>query len=472
MLIISTNRTLAIPKQMELATDNHHLIPGQQRQGWDALSGGASESPEVPMALPLNENRPGFLSPLPGATHSECYRPPLPPTVTVPEAVPLAARVQTQVERAVQDDSSGAQVERAVQDDSSGAQAERAVQQDECALLNIAAMLLAASRSEGLDNQAWNFTNQCHQDHLKPLLSSPEMEKVIDRMLECRNGSYRSQSRTPCLLVAAARSFNAIEPRIRTWKDFDISGLRAQAESGPSLTTCAQMVLQYEDWPEECKFEEHGLLQMDAGCACGATLKVPNLEPTTYQEEGEEDYTIPPISFLERDSRGLVMGSYCLRGFGRPCAQVRITHIPSNYTTPFRLDQLVTEHHRDRDNFTSIPPSDYSCFEMHAVKCTGSTRSLRPMQGVSNGDVAKVTALQGKTLLQINKDTPLNLACQSVAIMRLRGMDPPPPPSTPYQMYEMQGEGVWFNNLIEVLVNDQPVFATMTTPDNIRGAED
>jgi hypothetical protein len=94
------------------------------------------------------------------------------------------------------------------------------------------------------------------------------------------------------------------------------------------------------------------------------------------------------------------------------------------------------------------------------------------MQGVSNGGEVEVTALQGKTLLQINKDTPLNLACQSVAIMRLRGMDPPPPPSTPYPMYEMQGEGVWFNNLIEVLVNDQPVFATMTTPDNIRGAED
>lgn len=363
-----------------------------------------------------------------------------------------------------------------VQESACEAQVSRAVQQDECALLNMAAMLLAVSRSEGLDNQAWNFTNQCHQDHLQPLLSSAEMEKVIDRMLECRNGSYRSHSRTPCLLVAAARSFDAIESRIRSWEGFDLSGLRAQAESGPSLTTCAQMVLQYTDWPEECKFEEHGLLKMDSGWACGATLKVTNLEATTYQEwaedEDEEDYTTPPTSFLERDSRGLVMGSYCLRGFGRPCVQVRITHIPSSYTTPFRLDQLVTEHHRDRDSFTSIPPSDYSCFEMHAVKCTGSTRSLRPMQGVSNGGVAKVTALQGQSLLQINKHTPLNLACQSVAIARLRGFDPPPPPSTPYQMYEMQGEGVWFNNLIEVLVDDQPVFATMTTPDNIRGAED
>lgn len=43
---------------MELASDNYHLLPGQQRPGWDALSGGTRKSPEVPMALPITETRP------------------------------------------------------------------------------------------------------------------------------------------------------------------------------------------------------------------------------------------------------------------------------------------------------------------------------------------------------------------------------------------------------------------------------
>ena len=287
---------------MELASDNYHLLPGQQRPGWDALSGGTQKSPEVPMALPITETRPGFMSPLP--RRHTAPDPPSPPQMGPSNTAPTQATYVEPQRAPVVPEAAP------VQENACEAQVSRAVQQDECALLNMAAMLLAASRSEGLDNQAWEFTNQCHQDHLQPLLSSGEMEKVIDRLLECRNGSYRSQSRIPCLLVAAARSFDAIEPRIRSWEGFDLSGLRAQAESGPSLTTCAQMVLQYTDWPEECKFEEHGLLKMDSGWACGATLKVPNLEATTYPEwaedEEEDDYTIPPISFLERDAQHMV----------------------------------------------------------------------------------------------------------------------------------------------------------------------
>jgi hypothetical protein len=130
---------------MELASDNYHLLPGQQRPGWDALSGGTRKSPEVPMALPITEIRPGFLSPLP--RQHTAPEPPSPPRIVANNTPPSQAtyveprRVPVVPEAAP------------VQDSPSEAQVSRAVQQDECALLNMAAMLLSfrGSRQSGVE---------------------------------------------------------------------------------------------------------------------------------------------------------------------------------------------------------------------------------------------------------------------------------------------------------------------------------
>ena len=288
-------------------------------------------------------------------------------------------------------------------------------------------------------------------------------------MLETNNHNSK-----PVLLVAAADNFAEIRRRISTWEGFDISGLERVHNSGPSITTCAQLQLQSEGWPTYLSKETGGGSMYSSrigepvtgwakvGGVGGETLKFPNL----CTVEGT------PRSRMERDGRGLVMGTYQLSigDYSNTLrVEVRTTHIPSGYQDPVSLQSLVTEHASEAAGFTHIPNSEMCGYEFHAIRCRGSTRSIRPIQGATNGD-AQVTALQAITDLQINKATPLNLTAQTVAVVRLRSWSEPDR-SQPYQMFETLDGKTWFNNLVEVLVDGQLVFATMTQPSDTRDSD-
>lgn len=312
---------------------------------------------------------------------------------------------------------------------------------DGLAVGNMSAMLLALVRwtqqSPGCDSLSvnkWVFQNPEHQADLNALLNHPKMHESIDAMLS-----------TPVMRVAASSEFADIEARTRGWQGFDIKGLRQAATSSePSLITCASLNLNAERWPEAfAKKLGGGYTRPMTGRADAATLVIPVCDSSCFF----------------RDARGLVVFKYNLQVSGHNVSVV-LTHVPLSYKEPFTLTQLVTEH-AVTGGLTPLTGAEYKHCEFHSFKVEGGTESLRPIQGIEQGP-AQIIALQGKSHLQINKSTPLNLACRSVAVMHFRGMQPPPPPA--YQMFERGPDGkVRFNNLAEVQVDGRTVFATMTT---------
>jgi hypothetical protein len=340
---------------------------------------------------------------------------------------------------------------------------------DDSATVNMAAMLLAVSRWKptSFPHHGWKLANPSHQEGLLPLLTDDTMVTTIDKMLVTNNSN-----RKPVLLVAASDNFADIRRRISTWPDFDLAALEKVHNAGPSITTCAQLQLQSDGWPRHLskKGSTGGRYSQPLtdpvtgwakeGGVGGETLKFPNLD----QDEAETRSG----SRMERDGRGLVMGTYQL-SIGGLLVEVRTTHLASSYQTPVNLQSLVTEHANGQDSFTPIPSSEMCGYEFHAVKCSGNTRSIRPIQGATN-NTAQVVAIQAITNLQINKRTPLNLTARTVAVVRDRGWNEPDR-STPYQMYETLAGETWFNNLVEVLVDGQLVFATMTQTSDTKYAD-
>ena len=441
---------------MELSSQRLHLLPGQQRAGWDG-------EPVSPGNLSLRR---------PSDPPSTIFLPPL----LRPASQLLPQDTRTRRQLFEPEPVVTPQMEASVTTEPEPKDTAREMVSDIQAIGNMAAMLLAIDRwsDGGIPRTAWQLANRCHQTGLLPILSHPRMVETIDQLLQQRNHNHR-----PCLLTVAADNFAEIRSRTSRWPDFDLDGLEQVHQSGPSVTTAAQLQLQVEEWPQHLVNQsKYSAPEVLTGWAEGETLKIPNLVGI----EGTAR------SRLERDSRGLVMGTYQLQ-IGetwhswddlsddeteesvRPLrVEVRVTHLPSDYRQEWTLQDLVSEHQTQAASFTSIPHDQHWGYEFHCCRCRGSTQSIRPIQGARNGD-ATVTAIQAVTDLQINKSTPLNLTARTIAVVRLRSLAPQAP-GEPYQMYERLNGKVWFNNLIEVLVNGQPVFATMTTPADMRGASD
>jgi hypothetical protein len=449
---------------MELCSQHLHVLDDSTRSGWDGgadqadqtrlpslfqtATSGAARDPHVPMAFPVRE-RTSPSSARPRPKEPDINNPPPGVRFHRGRAIPVSSRRP-------------APLPVVEQQATTTPDGWRDMLQDESATVNMAAMLLAVSRwnSACFPVEQWKLVNQSHQLGLLPLLTNGAMTTTIDKMLKTNNHNHK-----PVLLVAAADNFAEIRRRISTWEGFDISGLEQVHNSGPSITTCAQLQLQSEGWPTYLSKETGGGGMYSSrsgepvtgwakeGGVGGETLKFPN----RCTVEGT------PRSRMERDGRGLVMGTYQLSigGYSNTLrVEVRTTHIPSGYQDPVSLQSLVTEHASEAASFTQIPNSEMCGYEFHAIRCRGSTNSIRPIQGATNGD-AQVTAIQAITDLQINKATPLNLTAQTVAVVRCRGWTEPDR-SQPYQMFETLDGKTWFNNLVEVLVDGQLVFATMT----------
>ena len=313
---------------------------------------------------------------------------------------------------------------------------------DAHAVANMAAMLRAlvdwtqkSPKCDSLSANGWVFENPEHQADFNAVLNDPKIHASINAMLSTR-----------VMQVTASSEVADIEARTAGW-GFDIEGLRKAANSGPSLITCASLELNAQRWPGS--FASGGGYPT-TGWADAATLVIPVCLP---KYDGD-----PDTSCFYRDARGLVVFKYHLRVSGHNVSVV-LTHIPFSYQKPFTLTQLVTEH--ASAELTPLIGAEYSACAFHSIKVRVGTESLRPIQGIKQGS-AQIIALQGQGYLQFNKSTPLNLTCQSVAVMRFRGKKPKPPPA--YEMFELGPDGkVRFNNSIEVQVDGRTVFATMTT---------
>ena len=458
---------------MELCSQQLHTLDGQSRSGWDGEVG-QDEGTRLPSLFRTGRSDDSKPSPVKvqggyvrgRADLFDINNPPPGVRYQGGRCIPVSTRRSAPVPITV--------VEEQATRTPGGC---RDMLQDESATLNMAAMLLAVSRwnPERFPHDQWNLSNKSHQEGLLPLLTAGAMTTTIDKMLMTNNSN-----RKPVLLVVASDNFADIRRRIRTWPDFDVSGLEQVHNSGPSITTCAQLQLQSDGWPRYLSKEAGGGSMYSSGNGepvtgwakeggvGGETLKVPNLSTV----EGSPHAGVNPLSRMERDSRGLVMGTYQLNigGYSNTLSvEVRTTHIPSSYQDPVSLQSLVKEHASGADSFAHIPNSEMCGYEFHAVKCSGNTRSIRPIQGATN-NTAQVVAIQAITDLQINKSTPLNLTARTVAVVRDRGWNEPDR-STPYQMYETLVGETWFNNLVEVLVDGQLVFATMTKPSDTKNAD-
>ena len=95
-----------------------------------------------------------------------------------------------------------------------------------------------------------------------------------------------------------------------------------------------------------------------------------------------------------------------------------------------------------------------------------TTAAIRPLIGAKNG-FKQIVAIQSKGFIQVNKRTPLNLECRSLAVARDRCCDTSSNDNY-IKFYHNNGyRYTWFNNLVEVLIDGQIINAVMVNQKNI-----
>jgi len=312
----------------------------------------------------------------------------------------------------------------------------RDVIKHQISIINIISSLLTVSRWSDvfyidgkLSFKNWKFENNDHMIFYENLLNGTESERfisIIDQLLTTELNSSR------VLQVVASNNVNDIISRISDW-NFDVNTLHEITKDNDCIISAVQLKMMFTEWPNN--------IHMDHSYYRGHILTFDNNEGV----------------IMEKDKRGFIMGNYTLTMPNQLEVKVRFTHIPSSYHIVFNMMELVLEHRIG--GFTPILEENISGFKIYAIKMPITNEAINSLLGTTN-DNHQLIAVQSKGILEINKNTPLNLECQSLAVSATRGSHKPKS-NNHLEMYELIQNRPWFNNLIEIIIDGQLHFASM-----------
>ena len=325
----------------------------------------------------------------------------------------------------------------------------RDIVHDELSVINIITSLLAVSRwstasdtHHTLPFDNWRFANEENMALFKDLLEGPaseEFQDMITLLLNTKIGNSRDNSNI--LSAVASNDVDDIIKRISDW-NFDVNTLQS-FRGQKCIIAAVQIKMSFSTWTPT--------IHLDKDYYYGQIMLFRN----------KDDFTV------EMDQRGLLMGSYTL---SLPCqdhnvpVKVRFTRIPSNYSEPFTLNQLVAEHRNG--GFTTIPEDEISGLKIYGVNIPITNKAINRIMGATNNS-DQIVACQSDGILEISNQTPLHFECRSVVVNVCRGMDSPDV-NKHVEMYEMIYRKPWFNNLIEIIVGGHVHFACMCSSRHIK----
>ncbi len=317
----------------------------------------------------------------------------------------------------------------------------------EISIANMLASLIAKVRYDNANNketqfQNWEILDECFKSYFLTILEKHSEQKIynlIDTLLTksipIKDYYDRPINIPPPMKVVASNDIKDIKERTRGW-NMDFDALEDFTDSNLDTIIATEVKMDYCSWK--------GFNIESCWCCRCEMIPLPNTTPNGNSK-------------MNRDSLGFVTGSYYLPYNDNPLGvEVRITHCPRNCSTPFTLHQLLMAH--ITEPMTPISPDEVAGFKFPVFNIPLTTTGIRGIMGASNEN-SQFVAIQSNGHLQVNKRTPLNWECRSLAVDRERCMTEP---IEGYMLfYEKVGNRAWWNNMVEIIIEGHVVTAVM-----------